>query len=1123
MSNKKEIKLIKNNINNEKEKEKVKKKEKEIEKEKEKEVKPIELEGLILKKIVFFKEIIQKTLIYVQKNKIHDILGVNDIVICLDKLTELSNNLNEIKNVTSVNSENIINILQEVNNELSLLFKNYGTESLSDLLYVCLGNNKIINNINNKKLLKLELLQKYFHPTGYKLINKIKNKSKTNNEEYEINEKTQNLDCFDAAISFKQFHLKVYGIKVFIHNEETNKTLLVYGILEEVMISFLNNAYILEKKKNIIENIPKSPEFELNSFHNFTESLILKDYLVHEDYTEIYSKFIGYLSQLNSIKQKTISQIIKDFIIDDIYFKRLTLIQLLIHSENFENQYLAYLLYDLLTNDINNSSIDTQEQTILFDSFPWFIKRKFLHSIKNTVQYTNELSNFDMNKIPLEQQICLMKASDTIKEKAMTKFKELKNKTEDTGSKVRQYLEGLLKIPFGIYKKEPILVLMEQIKKKFIELNKIMNWKDDIPLKESYSNTEIINYINIINKKYNNLNEIQKKDINILKNKILFGDKNQLIENIGKINDCITVNNIKHEIIIITSVNVKKKELKEEIEKFFIFFDNGNINEKDKIILYSKLEDFFYEKDTNSENDQKKNLKKSSKLKFETISNDLNSISNYIKDVRTTLDNSVYGHEKAKRQIEMIIGQWINGEQDGYCFGFEGPPGVGKTSLAKKGLAACLKDEKGNSRPFAMIQMGGDSNGSTLHGHNYTYVGSTWGAIVQILMDKKCMNPIIFIDEVDKISKTEHGKEIVGILTHLLDSTQNDCFQDKYFTGIELDLSKVLFILSYNDADSIDRILLDRIHRIKFKHLSLEDKLIIAQNHILPEIYKKMGLENIIEIDESVLKFIIEEYTQEAGVRKFKELLFEIIGYINLDILKKNNVNQKDYFQIPIKITVSDIKEKYLMDRQILTKTKIHSTSVNNIINGMYANSLGLGGILPFQCCFTPASHFLDIILTGNQQDVMKEGMILSKNLAWYLTSEKIQKELIKKYNNSKNNCIYGININALGLSIPKDGPSASSTITVLIYALLNNKKIKNYFAMTGEISLDGKITEIGGLDHKILGSLKSNVTSFIFPKENEKDFQLFMKKYKEDDLVKKASFYPVENIQQVFELIFEK
>jgi ATP-dependent Lon protease len=271
------------------------------------------------------------------------------------------------------------------------------------------------------------------------------------------------------------------------------------------------------------------------------------------------------------------------------------------------------------------------------------------------------------------------------------------------------------------------------------------------------------------------------------------------------------------------------------------------------------------------------------------IHNDMKQITGYMSNIKTTLDKAVYGHDKAKKQIERIIGQWINGEQDGYCFGFEGPPGVGKTTLAKRGLSDCLKDDNGVSRPFSMIQMGGDSNGSTLHGHNYTYVGSTWGSIVQILIDKKCMNPIIFIDEVDKISRTEHGKEIVGILTHLLDPAQNDCFQDKYFTGIDLDLSKALFILSYNDVDAIDKILLDRVHRIKFSNLSLEDKVIICNNHILPEVYKKMGLENMITIDENVIKFIIDEYTSESGVRKLKEILFEIVGQINLDVLSNSS------------------------------------------------------------------------------------------------------------------------------------------------------------------------------------------------------------------------------------------
>ena len=165
-------------------------------------------------------------------------------------------------------------------------------------------------------------------------------------------------------------------------------------------------------------------------------------------------------------------------------------------------------------------------------------------------------------------------------------------------------------------------------------------------------------------------------------------------------------------------------------------------------------------------------------------------ITDYMKQMKIILDDAIHGHDTAKRQIERIVGQWINGENSGYCFGFEGPPGVGKTSLAKKGIAKCLTCDKGVPRPFSLIAIGGSSNGSILDGHNYTYVGSTWGKIVDILIEKKCMNPIIFIDELCKISQTENGKELIGILTHLVDPTQNEAFQDKYFNGIDLDLSK---------------------------------------------------------------------------------------------------------------------------------------------------------------------------------------------------------------------------------------------------------------------------------------------------------------------------------------------
>jgi ATP-dependent Lon protease len=416
-----------------------------------------------------------------------------------------------------------------------------------------------------------------------------------------------------------------------------------------------------------------------------------------------------------------------------------------------------------------------------------------------------------------------------------------------------------------------------------------------------------------------------------------------------------------------------------------------------------------------------------------------------------------------------------------------------------------------------MIQMGGDSNGSTLHGHNYTYVGSTWGSIVQILIDKRCMNPIIFIDEVDKISRTEHGKEIVGILTHLLDPAQNDCFQDKYFTGIDLDLSKALFILSYNDVDAIDKILLDRVHRIKFNSLTLEDKLVISKTHILPDVYKKMGLEDTIVFADDVLKFIIDEYTSESGVRKLKEIMFEIVGEINLDILKNNDTD----YELPINISIADIKTKYFKDKREVIIRKVPEESLVGFANGMFATSHGNGGTLPIHAKFFPSEQFLELKLTGLQQDVMRESMHVSLTVAWNLTSEERKKQVRSLYDGENNK--YGINIHPGDGSVQKDGPSAGGIITIALYSLLNDIPIKAKTAMTGEIQMSGDITAIGGLNYKILGSIKAGVREFIYPKENKKDFEEFYEKYKNDAVLKDIKFHEVSHVSEALELILDK
>jgi ATP-dependent Lon protease len=1066
--------------------------------------------SLISKKIIFFEDVIQKTILHVQKNKMLEIIGISEVNSCINLLFELNQkikdiDINELTNKDKVSdkvTDNIINILQNVNNELSCLFRVFGTDLFEDLLWICFGNNSV-NYYASTELdrHKFELLKKYFHPTSYKILNVTKALDKVTSDDNILSDKSNNLDSIDVSIKVKSFHLKVYGLQLVVHNLQQKKSLIITGTVDNILLDLLDNIYINSKIKMIKENAPNAPEFQDEAFNKYIKSLNLKDYFIYDTHN-IYSKYVGYLSNITNIRQKTIAQTVKEFIGADLFSKRLTIIQLLIKSENHDNQYLAYLLYDLLSNDLNSSSststgstgsntnsniVDTTEQTLLLDSLPWSIKQYFKEAMKNTIQYTNELTNFDNHKIPLEQQICLLKAPDTVKEKAMQKLKEVKAKTEDSGSKARQYLDGLLKIPFCIYKREPILNLMNEIKSDFVSF---MKNQDNNIFKDTYSNLEISNYLKNHSKSQENEYDYVTE---LIKNK----SKSELTTYILKLNE-----------LIVKFLKIKKLKYSNKTRLDLILAIETFLKDKDvksNIYLEKELKELFV-------SSTKENTNINTNL--EQISFKYNKISTYISSIKTTLDAAVHAHEKAKKQVERIIGQWIAGNDNtGYILGFEGAPGIGKTTLAK-GLANCLKDEEGNSRPFSLIAIGGDANSSSLVGHSYTYVGSTWGQIVQILMDKKCMNPIILIDEVDKISRTEHGKEIIGILTHLLDTTQNESFQDKYFSGIDLDLSKVLFILSYNDVDAIDKILLDRVHRIKFDNLSIEDKIEICNKHLLPDIYKKVDLNGMIEFGKETLKFIIEEYTLEPGVRKLKEKLYEIVGEINLEIMKNTHL---DAFSVPIIVTIDDIKNKYFKDKREIRIAKIAEESRIGSINCLYATSLGSSGILAASAKFFPATKFLELKLTGLLDQMMQESFQISLTMAYNMLPLERQKELHAKHSNS------GIHLHMGDGSVSKSGTSAGIAITLLIYSLLSDKKIKNTFAVTGEASdLNGKVGEIGALGYKFQGGIKAGVKSFIFPKENAKDYDDFFKKYGETKLLEGISFYQVNHIDEAIALIME-
>ena len=1068
---------------------------------------------LIKSKLHFFKDTAQNTFNHVQKNKMLDILGINDVNICVNKLTELSKKINEINEHTVVNSsgEIIAKKLQIINNDFSALFKTYGTSKLEDLLAICLGDYKKIIT-SDDELIKVDLLLKYFHPIGYKVVGNGDTIKDVHNNDL-ISAPT-NFNCHDIAAEYEQFYTKVYGLKVFIKTND-NKNLVIFGIVDDVLIELLNNKYIIKIQQSCITNLPEQAEFHNESFEKYMTSLSLKDFLIADNHESIFSKYSGHCSLNNTIKQKQISNVVKEFIKDDTYTKRNTLVSLLINTNKRENQYLAYLLYDLLSND-SNGNIDSQEQVILFDSFTWSIKDEFKQAMKKTVQYTNELTNYDFNKIPLEQQICLMNVSNTVKEKAMLKLKEVKAKSEDSGTKARQYLDGLLKIPFEIYKREPILYIMDEIKQKFktIGLNYKIPELPEIMSNYNYTNVEIITHTKKI-KEYLTNNDNVVMSVESVYKIITSGDKSKLIKNTMVINAILTKHNL--HTLMIQCKNVKKAEIKSNIKSVLELCKSD-----DKKYVLTEISSLFIEQTQlfapSTNFTSLLNLNKEIVL----LESEMTKIEDYMIVVKNTLNKYVHGHDNAKRHVERIIGQWINGNQstgnEAHVLGFEGNPGIGKTTLAK-GLSECLKDEHGISRPFSLIAIGGDSNSSSLVGHSYTYVGSTWGQIVQILMDKKCMNPIILIDEVDKISKTEHGKEITGVLTHLLDPTQNKQFQDKYFSGIDLDLSKALFILSYNDPQSIDRIMLDRIHRIKFDSLSVEDKIIICNKHLLPELYKKIGLDNIVYLSDDVLKFIIEEYTLEPGVRKLKEKLFDIIGELNLRILK----NEFQITEFPLNITIDDVKNKYFKDKREVKIQKIHPKSEIGIINALWANEASQGGVLPLQVSFIPSNKFLDLTLTGSLGDVMKESISVSLTNAWNLTNTEKQKEIIAKYNNVQKNEVYGLHVHCPSISTKKDGPSATTAFTVILYSLFNNIKIKNYFGITGETSFDYCLTEIGGLREKIIHSIPAGVKEFIYPYENQRDFDKIMEKYKDKDIMKGIKFHSIKNINEVFDLILEK
>lgn len=467
-----------------------------------------------------------------------------------------------------------------------------------------------------------------------------------------------------------------------------------------------------------------------------------------------------------------------------------------------------------------------------------------------------------------------------------------------------------------------------------------------------------------------------------------------------------------------------------------------------------------------------------------------------IKNAERILNYDHYGMEKVKERIlEHLAILKMKGNMKSPILCLYGPPGVGKTSLGKS-IADALK------RKYVRVSLGGVHDEAEIRGHRRTYIGAMPGRIVKGIIRAGASNPVFILDEIDKVQTNSISGDPASALLEVLDPEQNSTFHDN-FLDMDYDLSNVMFIATANTLSTIPQPLLDRMELIEVSGYITEEKIEIARRHLIPNIEKKLGMDSYHEIKftKAGIEKIIENYTRESGVRQLEKKISKIFRKLAMGYVKDGNFPYT---------TINPVAIRDLLGVEEVTRDKYQGNSDAGVVTGLAWTSVG-GEILFIETSLSRGKGG-KLTLTGNLGNVMKESAVLAleyiKAHADYLS---INPEIFDNWN---------IHIHVPEGAVPKDGPSAGITIATSLASALTQRKVRKNIAMTGEITLRGKVLPVGGIKEKILAAKRAGITDIIMSEDNKKDIEEI-----NDIYLKGLTFHYVKTVKEVwdFALLNEK